>query len=181
MSEEQDGMSGATVGATTGVEELLQVHLEDRRARERENEQLMKVMCEHMDSLMRLVETSHRTGGPPGAATALTPSNPEVWLSKLTSSVNIEVYLLTFERMMISYGVEKAHWVVRLVPQLSGKAQQAFVAMPTAEAGGQGRNIEAVRHQRRNVLAEISPSNPERGRVVPRAGCETNRSLQKMD
>ena len=48
MSKEQDGMSGATVGATTGVEELLQVHLEDRRARERENEQLMKVMRELM-------------------------------------------------------------------------------------------------------------------------------------
>ena len=135
MSEEQDRMSGATVGAMTGVTELLKVLLEDRRGRERENKQQMKVMCEHMDSLMRLVETSHRTGGPPGAATALTPSNPEVRLSKLTSSVNIEVYLLTFERMMISYGVEKAHWVVRVASQLSGKAKQAYVAMPTAEAG----------------------------------------------
>ena len=80
MSEEQDGTSGATVGATTGVAELLQVLLEDRRARERENEQQMKVMREHMDSLMRLVEASHRTGGPTGAATAPTPSNPEVRL-----------------------------------------------------------------------------------------------------
>ena len=88
-----------------------------------------------MDSLMRLVETSHRTGGPPGVPTAPTPSNPEVRPSKLTSSDDIEAYLLTFERMMISYGVEKAHWVVRLAPQLSGKAQQAYVAMPTAKAG----------------------------------------------
>ena len=130
---------------------------------------------------MRLVETSHRTGGSTGAATATTPSNPEVRPSKLTSSDDIEAYLLTFERMMISYRVEKAHWVVRLAPQLSGKAQQAYVATPTAEAGGQGRNIEAVRHQRRNVLAEILCSNPERGRVVLRTGCETNRPLQKMD
>ena len=94
MSEEQDRTSGATVGATTGVAELLKVLLEDRRARERENEQQMKVMRDHMDSLMRLVETSHRTGGhmdslTPGAATALTPNNPEVHPSKLTSSDNI--------------------------------------------------------------------------------------------
>ena len=55
--------------------------------------------------------------------------------------------------MTISYGVKKAHWVVRLAPQLSGKAQQAYVAMPTTEAG-QYDQVKAAILRRYDINAE---------------------------
>ena len=156
MSDEREGTSEATgrgPAATGGMAELLQMLLEDCRARERENEQQMQVMREHMDSLVRLVEISRRTVEPTTAVTTPTPSKPDVRPSKLTDSDDIEAYLLTFERMMLAYGVEKAHWVVRLAPQLSGKAQQAYVAMPTAEAV-QYDQVKAAILRRYDINAE---------------------------
>ena len=75
-----------------------------------------------------------------GPANKLEAARP----AKLTDSDDIEAYIPTFERLMAAYGVEKAHWVVRLAPQLSGKAQQAYAAMPTEEAGQYDKVKEAI-------------------------------------
>ena len=37
--------------------------------------------------------------------------------------------------MMQAYKIPKEHWVYKLAPQLTGKAQQAYAAMPTADVG----------------------------------------------
>ena len=36
---------------------------------------------------------------------------------------------------MQAYTIPRKHWVFKLTPQLTGKAQQAYAAMPTANAG----------------------------------------------
>ena len=55
-------------------------------------------------------------------------------LNKLTEGDDIEAYLTTFERLMQGYNVEKNQWSYRLAPNLTGKAQQAFAALPAASA-----------------------------------------------
>ncbi len=37
--------------------------------------------------------------------------------------------MVTFERLMSAYDVPVNHWVFKLAPQLSGKAQQAYAAL----------------------------------------------------
>ena len=58
-----------------------------------------------------------------------------VKLSKLTESEDIEAYLTTFERMMVAYEVERNRWAFLLAPRLTGRAQQAYAAMRTEDAG----------------------------------------------
>ena len=55
-------------------------------------------------------------------------------LTKLGESDDVEAYLTTFERMMAAYGVNRPQCVYRLAPHLTGKAQQAYAAMPTEDA-----------------------------------------------
>ena len=56
-------------------------------------------------------------------------------LTKLSDADDVEAYLTTFERMMQAYKIPKERWVYKLAPQLTGRAQQAYAAMPTADAG----------------------------------------------
>ena len=49
-------------------------------------------------------------------------------------SDDIEVYLMTFERMMAVYEVPENRWPYKLAPMLTGKAQQAYAAMESARA-----------------------------------------------
>ena len=55
-------------------------------------------------------------------------------LTKLTESDDIEAFLTTFERLMTLYHVDETQWVAKLAPQLTGRAQQAYAAMPTEDA-----------------------------------------------
>ena len=54
---------------------------------------------------------------------------------KLTVQDDIESYLVTFERVMRAYEVKENRWAVKLAPQLTGKAQQAYAAMRAEDAG----------------------------------------------
>ena len=66
------------------------------------------------------------------------PSKPggetELRVVKLSEKDDIKVYLTTFEHLMTTYGVTKAKWIFKLAPQLTGKAQQAYAALPTDQA-----------------------------------------------
>ena len=46
----------------------------------------------------------------------------EVRLTKLSEADDVEAYLTTFERMMMAFKVQKAWWVFKLAPYLTGKA-----------------------------------------------------------
>ena len=55
---------------------------------------------------------------------------------RLTKQDNIEAYLVTFERIMEAYNVPKEQWTYCLAPQLTGRVQQAFAALPQDESKG---------------------------------------------
>eukprot|EP00731_Ephydatia_muelleri_P036433 Em0254g5a len=59
----------------------------------------------------------------------------EAKLVKSTVQDDIESYLITFERVMRAYEVKENRWAVKLAPQLTGKAQQAYAAMRAEDAG----------------------------------------------
>ena len=42
---------------------------------------------------------------------------------------------MTFERIMEAYKVPKSEWMYHLAPQLTGRAQQVFAALPGDNTG----------------------------------------------
>ncbi|XP_071941924.1 uncharacterized protein [Antedon mediterranea] len=58
----------------------------------------------------------------------------EVQIAKLSDSDDIENYLTTFERIAKTYEWRKEHWVVKLIPHLTGKARAAYASLPVTES-----------------------------------------------
>ena len=56
-------------------------------------------------------------------------------LTKLSDADDVEAYLTTFECVTQVYKTPKERCVCKLSPQLTGRAQQAYAAMPTVNAG----------------------------------------------
>ena len=56
----------------------------------------------------------------------------------------IEAYLTTFKRQMKVYEIEKARWVFKLAPQLSGRAQQVYITMDTKDASNYNKLKEEI-------------------------------------
>ena len=139
----------------TGVTELLQMLIVDRRAREdnetrreqerkedaerreterkdeqerrdREHEGQVRTMQAQIDMMQVWMDRSQEREE---QRTKRTEELRQLTLTKLTPSEDIEAYLSTFERMMEAFKVKKELWAFKLAPQLSGKAQQAFAAM----------------------------------------------------
>ena len=54
--------------------------------------------------------------------------------TKLAEGDDIKDYLTTYERLMTMHHVDKAQWVAKLAPQLSGRALQAYAAMPSSDS-----------------------------------------------
>ena len=124
---------------------------EERRQREREVEQQRKQMQEQMDLLMKLVRDQSENR--PITGSELVTVGREVKFSKLTETDDIQAYLMTFERTMQAFKVAKEQWVYQLVPQLTGKAQQAFAAMETSDSGDYDL-VEAAILKRYNITEE---------------------------
>ena len=118
---------------------IIQTLMDDRRQREtqiaeeraqrerefeRQQERRQREMDEKMDVVMSLVEN---VGSNSGEGT--------VKVAKLTDDDDIEGYLTTFERQMAAYEIDKARWAFLLAPKLSGRAQQAYMAVDTEDAG----------------------------------------------
>ena len=95
-------------------------------------------MQANVTSLLGAIETMGRTRR---EMTELSKSENDIKLQKLTESDDIEAFLTTFERMMLAYEIRRERWAYKLAPNLTGKAQQAYAAMPTEEAG----NYEALK------------------------------------
>ena len=139
-------MSEETVrNETMDVQQVLQMLMEDRRKREeeiaaererqeRETERRLQEMQKHVDALLKVVERSHEGTGGAKRETRGAGDDKEVKLTKLSEADDVEAYLTTFERMMAAFEVQKERWVFKLAPQLTGKAQQAYAAMPAEDA-----------------------------------------------
>ena len=99
----------------------------------------MEMFREFVGDTRRAVET--RTASHTGSRT---PHEGEVKLVKLSDQDDIEAYLTTFERVMRAYEVKEERWAVKLAPQLTGKAQLAYAAMSTEQAGDYEALKEAI-------------------------------------
>ena len=108
---------------------------EERRRRELEASRHEKELKEQMDMIKRLVETSStaraRDGDSDGGRSS---GRGKVVLTKYAGD-DVEAYLTTFERLMTVHRVDNSLWVVHLAPQLAGRAQQAYAALPGDKAG----------------------------------------------
>ena len=132
-----------------GVLDLVRMLLEDRRKREveladertrreEESRQHATHMQEQLDMIQSLVESSRIASVPAGGtrpAEGHGTVRDKLVLTKFSESEDIEAYLTTFERLMTVYDVEEERWAIKLAPQLTGRAQQAYAAMSTEMAG----------------------------------------------
>ena len=121
----------------SGIVEMMRTLIEDRERREREfaeererrERQRQEEMHTQMEMLQRLI--SER----PAAPAPRVPNEGEsMKLARLTENDDIEAYLTTFERVMEAYEVNRARWSFKLALQLTGKAQQAYAALPPDDA-----------------------------------------------
>ena len=98
----------------------------ERRRREEEWQQRDKELRAQLDLLSKLAEAK--------SDSSKSGSENEFRVVKLNEKDDIEAYLTTFERLMTAYAVAKTKWIFKLAPQLTGKAQQAYAALPTDQA-----------------------------------------------
>ncbi|KAL5516832.1 hypothetical protein EMCRGX_G002255 [Ephydatia muelleri] len=142
---------------------------EERRSRGEERE----AMRNQMDQLAKMVERSVVAAG------AKSPAELGIKLVALRDSDDIEAYLVTFERIMAAHKIERSRWRHYLAPQLSGRAQLAFVALPITDSA----NYDAIKAAilMRYDLNEEAYRNCFRT-AVPKVG-ETHRefSVRLMD
>lgn len=134
------------MGEEGNIADLVKVLIEDRKSREAQYEEERKrqretaeleraQMREQMEVLRRLVESRRADDQDARTSASRTTHEGEVKLVKLSEQDDIESYLTTFERVMRSYEVKEERWAVKLVPQLTGKAQHAYAAMRAEDAG----------------------------------------------
>ena len=122
---------------------------EERRRYTEESERRMDDMRKQMECLQKIV-TEHSTGSAPPRERSGTEA---VKLTRLADNDDIEAYLTTFERVMLAHEVCKDRWPYQLAPQLTGKAQQAYAALPPDEA----KTCEAIKEailRRYDITAE---------------------------
>ncbi|MEW8544650.1 MAG: reverse transcriptase domain-containing protein, partial [Candidatus Thiodiazotropha sp.] len=65
----------------------------------------------------------------------------KVKLPKFTEGQDIEVFLTSFERLATVHKWQKSEWPVRLIPQLTGKALEAYSRMSITES----KNYDAIK------------------------------------
>eukprot|EP00731_Ephydatia_muelleri_P004329 Em0002g505a len=86
-------------------------------------------MGAQMEKLMRIVEERSASSSKRASEFELS-----VKLVALMERDDIESYLVTFERIMTAHKVDKGRWPHYLAPQLTGKAQLAFAALPVSDS-----------------------------------------------
>ena len=135
--EDEEGGRGSP-DAAVDVAAVVQMLIEDRRRpedevaaervrREHDMDRRVSEMKEQMEAMYKFTERSGKNKSQRGEAL--------VKVAKLSDTDDIEGYLLTFERQMAAYEIEKSHWAFILAPQLSGRAQKAYMAMAPDESG----------------------------------------------
>ena len=112
---------------------------EERRRRDDEDRRRREEYQLQLETLRGVLERTAE-GSP---ARPVDPGE-HVKLTRFTENEDIEAYLTTFERVMTLGRVPNEAWTMRLAPQLSGKALQAYAATPTADAADYPKVKEAI-------------------------------------
>ena len=177
-TDSQEIGSGAMEETLKSMEKIMQQLMEDRRKREEEialeraaREKEAATRVEEMKTQVdALVSESHND-----KETAAAPlgHGPQVKLVPLTAQDDNKSYLVTFERIMDTYKVPKEQWTYYLAPQLTGKAQQAFAALSTAES----QTYDGVKSAILLRYGVYEEAYRRRFRAANRKDGETNREL----
>jgi predicted aspartyl protease len=127
----------------------------------------MDAMQAHVEALTKVVEAKSKE------ESSKVNELGSIKLVPLSEKDDIEAYLVTFERIMEAHKVAKERWSHYLAPQLTGKAQLAFAALPSSDSGSYDR-IKVVILQRYDINDE---AYRRRFRSAARKNGETNREL----
>ena len=114
---------------------------EEFRRREEEAARRENMMQQQMELLRGLVEGVQKQGE---KAAIKLERDRDVKVTKLTEEDDIEAYLTTFERLMKAYEIQKERWSFKLAPQLIGKAQQAYAALPPDDSRDYDKLKDAI-------------------------------------
>ena len=117
---------------------------EERHRQQVESARREEQTFQQMQVLQALVEGVHLQGE---AMKKQAGGDREVRVPKLTEQDDIVSYLTMFERLMTAFEVKREKWAFKLASNLSGKAQKAYAALPTAEAGKYEQLKEAILRQ----------------------------------
>ena len=153
-------VAASTEAGTAGLSDLLRMLLEDRRKRdeelaeerqrrEAEAKRHKSEMQEQMEMIKRLVESARPPVGESSTATGdghRTPRDKLV-LTKFEEGEDVEAYLTAFERVMTVYSIDRLRWAIKLAPQLSGRALQAYAALNADMAGNYQEVNKAILHR----------------------------------
>ena len=128
-------------------------------------------MKAQVDVMCSMIESSVKSKSSSGEAL--------VRVAKLADTDDIEGYLLTFERQMAAYEVDKSRWPFILAPQLTGKAQKAYMALANEDAG----NYQCIKLPilNRYNVSEESHRRAFRGRCRRRDESYTELGTSLMD
>lgn len=128
-----------TEAATTtpaDVNDIVRLLLEDQWTREdelaREQAVHTKQMEEQLPMMQQILKSSRIEHG--RSDPNWTPAHDRLILTRFVEGDDIEVFLTTLERLMRVYHVEETRWVAKLLPQLAGRALQAYTALSTDDA-----------------------------------------------
>ena len=111
----------------------------EQEARERVVKVQMDAMQLHMESLMKMVESTKV----PSVVKAVSESSG-VKLVRLTERDDIKAYLVTLESIMQAHKIDGGRWAHFLAPPLTGRAQLAFAAHPSADSADHNEIKKAI-------------------------------------
>ena len=118
---------------------LKEVRESEEKAAEREerkaDRELGKAKIEKEIRLKELEIKAKEVALNEGELTERTKFRPKVTLRKINEGEDIEVFLRSFEKLATSYKWNESEWAVRLVPQLTGKALEAYSRMSISVSG----------------------------------------------
>ena len=148
----------ATVLVMRQDEQLVQERRLRDEEKHREHAEREEERRQQFDLLRGLVEGLQKQGEAAAVNTKKSKER-EVRVGRLTESDDIEAYLIMSERQMKVYEIEKMRWAFKLAPQLSGRAQQAYVGMDAKDFSNYDKLKEVIL-KRYDITDELSMKIP---------------------
>ena len=111
-----------------------------REAEEKERERQLKMLQLETEKEIKLKELDVRSK----ELTSQPEIKSKVSLPKFDENQDIEVFLTSFERLAELHKWPKEQWPVRLIPQLSGKALEAYSRMAVTESNSYDKIKRAI-------------------------------------
>ena len=173
-------------GALVTMFRMMQAQQEQQqRWHERAQEQQQRMMEMQMNALRSVLErgAEREAEGARRPRERAGEAAEQIKLTRLSEADGVVAYLTTFDRMMRLGHADEDLWTLRLAPQLTGKAQQAYAALNATDASQYGKVKEVILRQY-NISEETYRQrfrNERRKTTLLGAGGPAARSGQQVD